>query len=74
MKTPPIWLLVESPPDPAFDDKVKDICTTYLNAPEQAKIGERTVSIDEMTGIQAKERKAKDLPMRPRKIERQEFE
>jgi transposase len=27
-----------------------------------------------MTGIQAKERKAKDLPMRPRKIERQEFE
>jgi putative transposase len=27
-----------------------------------------------MTGIQAKERKAEDLPMRPGKIERQEFE
>jgi len=37
-------------------------------------VGERTISLDEMTGIQALERKAKDLPMRPGKIQRREFE
>lgn len=37
-------------------------------------MGERTISLDEMTGIQALERKANDLPMRPGKIQRREFE
>ncbi len=37
-------------------------------------MGERTLSLDEMTGIQALERKAPDLPMRPAKIQRREFE
>ncbi|WP_219884648.1 transposase [Merismopedia glauca] len=32
------------------------------------------MSIDEMTGIQATERKEKDLPLRPGKVERREFE
>ena len=32
------------------------------------------ISTDEMTGIQALERKAPSLPMRPGKIERREFE
>lgn len=32
------------------------------------------MSIDEMTGIQATERIEKDLPMRPGKVERREFE
>jgi putative transposase len=36
--------------------------------------GERTISLDEMSGIQALERKAADLPMRPGKIHRREFE
>jgi hypothetical protein len=36
--------------------------------------GERTISLDEMTGIQALERQAKDLPMRPGKPQRREFE
>ncbi len=36
--------------------------------------GERTLSLDEMTGIQALERKAPDLPMRPGKVQRREFE
>jgi putative transposase len=36
--------------------------------------GERTISLDEMSGIQALERKAPDLPMRPGKIRRREFE
>jgi transposase len=34
----------------------------------------RTVSIDEMTGIQALERAAPSLPMKPGHVERQEFE
>lgn len=37
-------------------------------------LGERTICLDEMTGIQALERKAPDLPMRPGKIQRREFE
>jgi hypothetical protein len=34
----------------------------------------RTVSIDEMTGVQALERTAPDLPMRPGDVVRREFE
>ena len=34
----------------------------------------RTISIDEMTGIQALERIAPSLPMRPGRVERREFE
>lgn len=41
---------------------------------ELAEQGERTISIDEMTGIQAIERKSPDLIMRPGKRERREFE
>jgi transposase len=36
--------------------------------------GERSISLDEMTGIQALERQAKDLQMRPGKMQRREFE
>jgi hypothetical protein len=36
--------------------------------------GGQTVSIDEMTGIQALERAAPSLPMKPRLVERREFE
>jgi hypothetical protein len=34
----------------------------------------RTISVDEMTGVQALERKAPTLPTRPGKVERREFE
>ena len=60
--------------DEQFDDKVKDICEVYLSAPERAKLGERTLSTDEMSGIQALERKYPDLPLRPGKVQRREFE
>lgn len=53
------WL--HPPPDPAFDEKVEDICQTYLQALERQARGERTLSLDEMTGIQALERQAPDL-------------
>ena len=60
--------------DEEFDTKVEDITGLYVNAIERHRHGERTISIDEMTGIQATERLEKDLPMRPGKVERREFE
>ena len=36
--------------------------------------GERTISTDEMTGVQALERAAPGLPLQPGKVERREFE
>jgi putative transposase len=41
---------------------------------ERAKQGEQTLSTDEMTGVQALERKAPDLPLAPGKVQRREFE
>ena len=60
--------------DEEFDTKVEDITDLYINAIERHRHCERTISIDEMTGIQATERLEKDLPMRPGKVERREFE
>jgi len=57
-----------------FDEKVTDINEVYKQAPARAKQGQRTESLDEMTGVQALERKHPDLPMRPGKVERREFE
>ena len=37
----------------------------YAKAKERAEQGERTISNDEMTGVQALERKHPDLPMQP---------
>ena len=51
-----------------------DITGLYISAIERHLQGERTISIDEMTGIQATERLEKNLPMRPGKVERREFE
>ena len=60
--------------DEEFDAKVEDITGLYLSAIELAQNGERTISVDEMTGIQATERLEKHLPIRPGKVERREFE
>lgn len=57
-----------------FDGKVSDINEVYKQAPERAKQGQRTESLDEMTGVQALERKHPGLPMCPGKVERCEFE
>ena len=66
------WLTAK--PDPDFETKCADICTVYLQAPDAAQQGARTVSIDEMSGVQAVERAAPSLPMKPGKIERREYE
>ena len=66
------WLT--SKPDPEFESKCADLCAVYLRAPEAAEQGVRTVSIDEMTGVQALERAAPSLPMKPGQVERREYE
>jgi len=57
-----------------FDDKVADINDVYKQAPERAKQGQRTESLDEMTGVQALERKHPGLPISAGKVEMREFE
>jgi transposase len=54
--------------------KVADVCTLYRDAPALAERGERSVSTDELTGVQALERKHPGLPLAPGKVERREFE
>ena len=49
-------------------------CQVYQQAPQVAKQGERTMSTDELTGVQALERKHSGLPLAPGKVERREFE
>jgi hypothetical protein len=53
---------------------VTDVCTLYHDAPALAERGERCVSTDELTGVQALERKHPGLPLVPGKVERREFE
>ena len=66
------WL---TPPiDEHRDETVKAICTLYQDAPRFAEQGEEMVSTDELTGVQALERKHAGLPLAPGKVERREFE
>lgn len=46
----------------------------YREAPALAEQGERVISTDEMTGVQALERTEPNLPLAPGKVERREFE
>jgi len=46
----------------------------YREALARVALGERVISTDEMTGVQALERAAPGLPLRPGKVERREFE
>ncbi len=60
--------------DDQFDAKVADICAIYRQAPALAAQGDRIITTDELTGIQALERKYPGLPLAPGKVERREFE
>jgi len=60
--------------DPQRNEKVTDINTLYRLAPELTEKGERIMSTDELSGVQALERKHPTLPMRRGDVERQEFE
>ena len=63
-------------PEPAeqFDEKVQDINALYQRAPALAQNGQAVMSTDELTGVQALERKHAGLPLAPGKVERREFE
>jgi hypothetical protein len=55
-------------------EKVAEINTVYREAPARAEAGERTVSTDELTGVQALERAHPGLPLQPGRVERREYE
>ncbi len=57
-----------------FAEQAEAICTSYAQAVDKYEHGEHTVSTDEMTGIQALERKSPTKPCRPGQIEKREFE
>ncbi len=57
-----------------FQAQVHEVCDIYQEAPARHEQGDYTVSVDEMTGIQALERKHPTKPMRPGLVERPEFE
>src|SRR4051794_11091801 len=50
------------------------MCSLYLEAPALAGRGERVVSTDELTGVQALERLHPGQPMASGRVERREFE
>jgi len=56
-----------------FAGRSKAVCDAYLQAEELQKQGTHLLSTDEKTGIQALERDAPTLPMRPGQVERQEY-
>lgn len=66
------WLTPE--PDERSEEKIKDINALYQAAPQMAEKGEVVMSTDEMTGVQALERKHPGLPLAAGKVERREFE
>lgn len=61
-------------PDEDLVPKVAAINAVYQEAPRRAARGERALSTDELTGVQALERKHPGLPLRPGRVERREFE
>lgn len=61
-------------PDPQSEAKISDINGLYHTAQARADQGEAVVSTDEMTGVQAVERKHPDLAMEPGRVLWREFE
>lgn len=57
-----------------FWETVAHLCDLYQAAPALAAAGERVISTDELSGVQAVERLHPSLPMRPGQVERREFE
>jgi transposase len=69
------WLFSKDEKDPQFDERVVSVCDAYRDAVSlYEQEGVHTISLDEMTGIQALERIAPDLPVAPGLIARLECE
>jgi hypothetical protein len=61
-------------PDERREEKIREGCQVSAQAAERAKHGERTISLADLTGGQALERKAPDIPMQAGHVLRREFE
>ena len=70
------WLNRKTDDPEEFQQQSEKVCQTYLNAPALADAEQptHTVSVDEKTGIQALERAAPDLPMKPGHCAKREYE
>ena len=69
------WLNTTEKDPEHFQEQVKAVCETYLEAPALEKNSHtHTVSTDEMTGLQALERNAPSRPMTYGNCEHIEFE
>ena len=69
------WLNTTEKDPQLFAQQVQIVCQCYQEAPElYFQHHTHTVSVDEMTGVQALERNAKTIPMKPGQPARIEFE
>lgn len=68
------WLTPRERDPVVLAAQIETVCALYAEAPATAARGGRVVSTDEMTGIQALERAAPTLPLRPGQVERREVE
>ena len=69
------WLNSKEKDTPEFKSRVREVCDTYKKAPERLKNeGIHTIGVDEKTGMQAWERAADPLPMKPGILESREHE
>jgi transposase len=69
------WLNTTENDPQAFQAQVETVCACYHDAPGLYHWHDtHTICVDEMTGIQALERVAPTLPMKPGRTERREFE
>jgi transposase len=69
------WLNTTEKDPELFQAQVAMVCACYHDAPElYQRHDTHTICVDEMTGIQALERIAATLPMKPGQVERREFE
>jgi transposase len=70
-----MWLNTTEKDPEKFARAAATVCRTYLEAPRKAAVdGTHTVSVDEATSLQALERNAPDMPVRPGSVTKQEFE
>jgi len=68
------WLNAKPDAPVAFTAQVAAVCAAYQQAPAVAQDGGHVISTDEKTGIQALERAAPTLPLKPGLVERPEYE
>jgi transposase len=67
------WLNAKPDAPVAFAAQVTAVCEVYQHGPAIAEQGGHVIRTDEKTGIQALERAAPTLPMRPGLVERPEY-